>query len=61
MKAAGFNAIAVENGKVTLTLVVKTAATVNAEEKDWTEAATKDVEVDASAPAGFFIVVPQTK
>lgn len=58
VKVAGFSAIAVENGKATLTLVVKTAATVDAEEKDWTAAATTKVEVDAPAPAGFFIVAP---
>lgn len=58
VKAAGFNAIAVENGEATLTLVVKKAATVDAEEKDWTEAATTPVTVRADTPAGFFIVAP---
>ena len=60
VKTKGFNAIVVDptTRKATLTLVVKTAATVDAEEKDWTVAATEDVEVDASAPAGFFFVAP---
>ena len=63
VKAAGFSAIAVnpETKKAMLTLVVKKANDIDAKEEDWTEAATTDVEVDASSPTGFYKVAPAVK
>ena len=60
-KASGFSAIAVDPAtqKAKLTLVVKTAESLDAPEEDWTTAATQEVEVDAKGSTGFFYVAPE--
>ena len=59
-KPGGFTAISVDpvTKKAKLTLVVKTAAKADADEKDWKVAAVTEVEVDASAPSACYMLVP---
>lgn len=60
VKPGGFTAISVNPAtkKAKLTLVIKTAAKADADEKDWKVAATTDVEVDASAPSACYMLAP---
>ena len=57
VKAAGFNAIAVENGTATLSVVICKAESLD--KPEWKPVSTNDVPVKADTPAGFFIVASQ--
>ena len=56
VKAAGFSAIAVENGKANLSVVICKAESLD--KPDWKPVSTNDIPVKADTPAGFFIVAP---
>ena len=57
VKADGFSAIEIENGKAFLDVVVDRSDSLG-ESAEWTPVATNTVEVPAPGEQGFFIVVP---